>query len=186
MPAAGARVVVPVGPRTLTGVVLGEAAAADTAYTIKPIKQVARRSRVRAAGRRQADRVGLGVLPCRSRGDARGGAAAARPDARASIDSRPSASPRSPPRALMPSSVWLRTASKPSNCPRLGKRQVEALASAEGRADGLAMPALTERGITERGADTAQDAGTGGDSRGARRPRSVRARRIGDPAAGAT
>ena len=38
--AAGARVVVPVGPRTLTGVVLGEAAAADTAYTIKPIKQV--------------------------------------------------------------------------------------------------------------------------------------------------
>ena len=30
----------PVGPRTLTGVVLGEAAAADTAYTIKPIKQV--------------------------------------------------------------------------------------------------------------------------------------------------
>ncbi len=40
MPRAGARVVVPVGPRTLTGVVLGEAAAADTAYTIKPIKQV--------------------------------------------------------------------------------------------------------------------------------------------------
>ena len=40
MPRPGARVVVPVGPRTLTGVVLGEAAAADTAYTIKPIKQV--------------------------------------------------------------------------------------------------------------------------------------------------
>ena len=40
MPRAGARVVVPVGPRTLTGVVLGEAAAADRAYTIKPIKQV--------------------------------------------------------------------------------------------------------------------------------------------------
>ena len=40
MPAAGARVVVPIGPRTLTGVVLGEAAAADTAYTIKPIKRV--------------------------------------------------------------------------------------------------------------------------------------------------
>src|SRR5215203_1785154 len=40
MPAAGARVVVPVGPRTLTGVVLGEAAAADTAYTIKPITRV--------------------------------------------------------------------------------------------------------------------------------------------------
>jgi primosomal protein N' (replication factor Y) len=40
MPAAGARVVVPMGPRTMTGVVLGEATAADTAYTIKPIKQV--------------------------------------------------------------------------------------------------------------------------------------------------
>jgi primosomal protein N' (replication factor Y) (superfamily II helicase) len=40
LPRAGARVVVPVGPRTLTGVVLGEAAAADTAYTIKAIKQV--------------------------------------------------------------------------------------------------------------------------------------------------
>jgi primosomal protein N' (replication factor Y) len=40
MPRPGARVLVPVGPRTLTGVVLGEAAAADTAYTIKPIKQV--------------------------------------------------------------------------------------------------------------------------------------------------
>jgi primosomal protein N' (replication factor Y) len=40
MPRPGARVLVPVGPRTLTGVVLGEAAAADTAYTIKPITQV--------------------------------------------------------------------------------------------------------------------------------------------------
>ena len=40
MPRAGARVVVPVGPRTLTGVILGEAVAADTAYEIKPIKQV--------------------------------------------------------------------------------------------------------------------------------------------------
>ena len=40
MPAVGARVVVPVGPRTLTGVVVGEAAAADTAYTIKPIGRV--------------------------------------------------------------------------------------------------------------------------------------------------
>ncbi len=40
MPAVGARVVVPVGPRTLTGVVMGEAAAADTAYTIKSIAQI--------------------------------------------------------------------------------------------------------------------------------------------------
>ncbi len=40
MPAAGARVIVPVGPRTLTGVVMGEAAAADTAYTIRSIAQI--------------------------------------------------------------------------------------------------------------------------------------------------
>jgi primosomal protein N' (replication factor Y) len=40
MPAIGARVVVPVGPRTLTGVMMGEAAAADTAYQIKPLKSV--------------------------------------------------------------------------------------------------------------------------------------------------
>jgi primosomal protein N' (replication factor Y) len=39
-PKSGARVVVTMGPRTLTGVVVGEAAAADTAYTIKPIKSV--------------------------------------------------------------------------------------------------------------------------------------------------
>jgi primosomal protein N' (replication factor Y) len=40
MPAVGARVIVPVGPRTLTGVMMGEAAAADTAYTIKALKSV--------------------------------------------------------------------------------------------------------------------------------------------------
>jgi primosomal protein N' (replication factor Y) len=40
MPAPGARVIVPVGPRTITGVVMGEVAAADTAYTIKSIGQV--------------------------------------------------------------------------------------------------------------------------------------------------
>ena len=40
MPETGARVVVPVGTRTLTGVVVGEAPAADVAYTIKPVKQI--------------------------------------------------------------------------------------------------------------------------------------------------
>src|SRR6187455_1527011 len=40
MPARGARVVVPMGPRTMTGVVIGEAAAADTAYKIKSITRV--------------------------------------------------------------------------------------------------------------------------------------------------
>jgi primosomal protein N' len=45
LPPIGARVVVPVGPRTLTGVVLGEVAAADTAYTIKPIKSLVSGSR---------------------------------------------------------------------------------------------------------------------------------------------
>jgi primosomal protein N' (replication factor Y) len=40
MPAVGARVVVSVGTRTMTGVVTGEAAAADVAYTIKPLTRV--------------------------------------------------------------------------------------------------------------------------------------------------
>src|SRR5262245_3897964 len=40
MPSTGARVVVSVGPRTITGVVLGPAAAADTAFKIKPIKSI--------------------------------------------------------------------------------------------------------------------------------------------------
>ena len=40
MPESGVRVVVPVGTRTLTGVVMGEAAAADVAYTIRPLTQI--------------------------------------------------------------------------------------------------------------------------------------------------
>jgi primosomal protein N' (replication factor Y) len=40
MPETGARVVVPVGTRTLTGVVMGETPAADVAYAIKPLKQI--------------------------------------------------------------------------------------------------------------------------------------------------
>ena len=40
MPETGARVLVPVGTRTLTGVVIGETAAVDVAYTIKPLKAV--------------------------------------------------------------------------------------------------------------------------------------------------
>ena len=40
VPVPGARVVVPVGPRLMTGVVVGEAAASDSAYTIKPIARI--------------------------------------------------------------------------------------------------------------------------------------------------
>jgi primosomal protein N' (replication factor Y) len=40
MPETGARVVVPVGTRTMTGVVMGEAAAADVSFTIKPLIKV--------------------------------------------------------------------------------------------------------------------------------------------------
>jgi primosomal protein N' (replication factor Y) (superfamily II helicase) len=39
-PKRGARVIVPMGPRTITGVVVGEAAAADAGFTIKSIKSV--------------------------------------------------------------------------------------------------------------------------------------------------
>jgi len=40
MPVAGARVVVPLGPRKLTGVVVGEVSAADNSYKLKNILQV--------------------------------------------------------------------------------------------------------------------------------------------------
>jgi primosomal protein N' (replication factor Y) len=40
VPVPGARVLVPVGPRLMTGVAVGEAAAADSAFTIKPIAKV--------------------------------------------------------------------------------------------------------------------------------------------------
>ncbi len=40
MPSSGARVIVPVGNRTMTGVVLGEAAAADSSFTIKALMQI--------------------------------------------------------------------------------------------------------------------------------------------------
>ncbi len=40
VPATGARVIVPVRRRTMTGVVVGTASAADTAFTIKPISHV--------------------------------------------------------------------------------------------------------------------------------------------------
>jgi len=40
MPATGARVVVTVGSRSLTGVVMGAAAAAEVAYTIKPLSRI--------------------------------------------------------------------------------------------------------------------------------------------------
>jgi primosomal protein N' (replication factor Y) len=40
LPETGARVVVPVGTRSLTGVVMGAAPAADVAYTIKPLTRI--------------------------------------------------------------------------------------------------------------------------------------------------
>ena len=72
----------PVGPRTLTGVVLGEAAAADTAYTIKPIKQVLDDHAFVPPDVVKLTAVGFGVLPCRSRRDAGRRVAAARLTAR--------------------------------------------------------------------------------------------------------
>ena len=161
MPRAGARVVVPVGPRTLTGVVLGEAAAADTAYTIKPIKQVLDDhafvppdvvkltewvSEYYLAGPGATLSAALPPHGLTARTDrfktiriaaltAAGIDAAER---LAAHSAEPAEGPKLPPHDAK-SASW---------GPRLGKRQAEALHLLKGAPDGLAAPVLTGRGIT--------------------------------------
>ncbi len=147
MPRAGARVVVPIGPRTLTGVVLGEAAAADTAYTIKPIKQVLDDhafvppdvvkltewvSEYYLAGPGATLSAALPPHGLTARTDRFKTIRIAALTA-AGIDAA---------ERLAAHSV------EPAEGPRLGKRQAEALHLLKGAPDGIATPALTERGIT--------------------------------------
>ena len=185
MPRAGARVVVPVGPRTLTGVVLGEAAAADTAYTIKPIKQVLDDH---AFVPPDVVKLTEWVSEYYLAGPGATLAAALPPHgltrAHRSIQDRPrrGADGR---RHLMPPSGSPRTAPKPPSCRRLGKRQVEALHLLKGAPDGLTTPAAGRARHHQRDAVAAEGAGPGRDSRRADRSRSVRARGLGDQAAGA-
>jgi primosomal protein N' (replication factor Y) len=146
MPAAGARVVVPIGPRTLTGVVLSEAAAADTAYTIKPIKRIVDDhafvpsdvikltqwvSEYYLAGPGATLAAALPPHGLTARTDRFKTVRIAALTA-AGIDAAERLSAHS---------------GEAADGPKFGKRQVEAIHLLKGAPDGLTMPALSERGI---------------------------------------
>jgi primosomal protein N' (replication factor Y) len=147
MPAVGARVVVPVGPRTLTGVVLGEAAAADTAYTIKPIK-----STVDDHAFVPSDVVKLTewVSEYYLAGPGATLAAALPPHGlTARTDRFKTVRIAALTAAGIDAAERLAAhGGEPAEGPKLGKRQAEALTLLRGSPDGLAAAALTERGIT--------------------------------------
>jgi len=147
MPAAGARVVVPVGPRTLTGVVLREAAAADTSYTIKPIKHV-----VDDHAFVPPDVVKLTewVSEYYLAGPGATLAAALPPHGlTARTDRFKTIRIASLTAAGIDMAERLSAHSgEAAEGPKLGKRQAEALHLLKGSPDGLPVPALTERGIT--------------------------------------
>jgi primosomal protein N' (replication factor Y) (superfamily II helicase) len=147
MPPIGARVVVPVGPRTLTGVMLGEVAAADTAYTIKPIRSLVDNlafvpsdvvrltqwvSEYYLAGPGATLSAALPPHGLTARADRFKTIRIASLTA-AGIDMAERLSAHS---------------AEAAEGPRLGKRQAEALQLLKGSPDGLPVPALTERGIT--------------------------------------
>ena len=161
MPAAGARVVVPIGPRTLTGVVLGEAAAADTAFKIKPIKHL-----VDDHAFVPADVVHLTgwVSEYYLAGPGATLAAALPPHGltarkdrfktvrvvaltAAGLDmlDRLDAHGAEPPEG--PKLAHRQAQGDPERSRRVGKRQVEALQLLKGSPDGLPMPELSERDI---------------------------------------
>ncbi len=158
MPRAGARVVVPVGPRTLTGVVLGEAAAADTAYTIKPIKQVLDDdafvppdvvkltewvSEYYLAGPGATLAAALPPHGLTARTDRFKTVRVAALTA-AGIDFVERLAAHS----VESVDLSLSRRSGPREGGRLGTRQAEALHLLKGAPDGVAAPVLTERGIT--------------------------------------
>ena len=147
MPAPGARVVVPMGPRTMTGVVLGEAAAADTAYTIKPIKHA-----VDDHAFVPADVVKLTewVSEYYLAGPGATLAAALPPHGLAARTDRFKTVRVAALTAAGIDAVERLAAhsGEAAELPRLGRRQVEALQVLKGAPDGLAGSALAERGIT--------------------------------------
>ncbi|HEX6163691.1 MAG TPA: primosomal protein N', partial [Vicinamibacterales bacterium] len=147
MPCAGARVVVPIGPRTLTGVVLGEAAAADKAFTIKPIKQVLDdHAFVPADVVRLTEWVSEYYLA----GPGATLSAALPPHGLTSrIDRFKTVRVAALTAAGLDFADRLAAHSGESaDGPKLGKRQVEAILLLKGSADGLTAPVLTERGIS--------------------------------------
>jgi primosomal protein N' (replication factor Y) (superfamily II helicase) len=147
MPPAGARVIVPVGPRTLTGVVLGEAAAADTAYTIKPITRV-----VDDHAFVPPDVVKLTewVSEYYLAGPGATLAAALPPHGlTARVDRFKTVRVAALTAAGIDAAERLAAHSvEPAELPRLGRRQLEAVQVLRGAPDGLPASALSERGIS--------------------------------------
>ncbi|MEO7156113.1 MAG: DEAD/DEAH box helicase, partial [Vicinamibacterales bacterium] len=159
MPARGARVVVPMGPRTMTGVVIGEAAAADTAYTIKPITHIVddhafippevvkltewvSEYYLAGPGATLAAALpphGLTAKTDRFKTVRISTLTAAGLDAAERLVAH-SAEPAAGPRRSR------RSAEREGG--RLGRRQVEGLQLLKGAPDGLTLPSLSERGIT--------------------------------------
>ena len=146
MPRAGARVVVPVGPRTLTGVVLGEAAAADVAYAIKPITQL-----LDDAAFVPADVVKLTewVSDYYLAGPGATLAAALPPHGLTARTDRFKTVRVAALTAAGIDAVERLAAhgAEAAEGPRMGRRQVEAMHLLKGAPDGLTTPVLTERGI---------------------------------------
>jgi primosomal protein N' (replication factor Y) len=146
MPAIGARVVVPIGPRTLTGVVLGEAAAADTAYTIKPIKHVVDDH---AFVPPDVVRLTEWVSEYYLAGPGATLAAALPPHG---LTARTDRFKTVRVAALTAAGLDMidrldAHSAEPAEGPKLGKRQVEALQLLKGSPDGLPVPELNEREI---------------------------------------
>ena len=135
MPAVGARVVVPVGPRTLTGVVMGEAPAADTAYTIKAIKQT-----LDAAAFVPADIIELTGWVSEYY--------LAGPGATLSAALPPHGLTARRDRFKTVRIVALTAAAQDEFLPRMGARQRAAVEVLRGAPEGLPMPQLAGRGVT--------------------------------------
>jgi primosomal protein N' (replication factor Y) (superfamily II helicase) len=146
-PLTGARVIVTVGPRTLTGVVLGAAAAADTAYTIKPITRVLDD---RAFVPPDVVKLTAWVSDYYLAGPGATLAAALPPHGlTARVDRFKTVKVAALTAAGIDAAGRLAAHSgEPAELPRLGRRQVEAIQLLQGAPDGLPAPALAERGIT--------------------------------------
>lgn len=147
VPPVGARVVVPVGPRTLTGVVLGRAVAADTAYTIKPIARVLDDD---AFVPIDVVKLTEWVAEYYIAGPGATLSAALPPHGLTARANRFKTV-----RLAALTAAGLDTAERlaaHSACadggPKLGKRQSEALHLLRGMPEGMSVPALAERGIT--------------------------------------
>jgi primosomal protein N' (replication factor Y) len=147
MPRAGARVVVPVGPRTLIGVALGEAAAGDTAYSIKPIKQVLDDH---AFVPPDVVKLTEWVSEYYLAGPGATLSAALPPHGlTARVDRFKTRRIAALTAAGIDASERLAAhGAEPGEGPKLGKRQAEALHLLKGAPDGMAAPVLTERGVT--------------------------------------